>query len=275
MQLPDPVTAAGRAGLAALIADPARSVVAIDFDGTLAPIVERPDDARPTPGPVAALTALADRSGICAIVSGRAAADAVRLGGLDAVPRLQVHGHYGLERWVDGVLETPEPSAAVDQARVRLEPVLAGAPAGVHVEDKHHSLVVHTRPAADPAATLADLTPALTELAAELGLEAVPGRMVLELRPPGVDKGAAIRRMATEHQAAAVAYFGDDLGDLPAFDVVEELRTAGTPGFTVASVDPALDDSPPELARRSDLTLAGPEHVVRFLTTLAEAIGQA
>jgi trehalose 6-phosphate phosphatase len=274
VQLPDPATAAGRAGLAALIAEPARAVVAVDFDGTLAPIVERPEDARPAAGAVDALRALADRVGVCAVVSGRAAADAVALGGLADVRHLQVHGHYGLERWSDGVLETPEPSMAVDTARRRLADLLAGAPAGVHVEDKHHSLVVHTRPAADPAAALAALTPGLEGLAAELGLEAVPGRMVLELRPPGIDKGTALRRLAAEREAASVLYLGDDLGDLPAFDVVEELRAAGAAGLTVASVDPALEDAPQQLADRADLVLAGPTEVVAFLTTLAAAIGQ-
>jgi trehalose 6-phosphate phosphatase len=287
MRLPDPVTAAGREGLAALIAEPARAVVAVDFDGTLAPIVDRPEDARPTRGAVAALRALADRVGVCAVLSGRAAADAVAVGGLGDIPRLQVHGHYGLERWSDGRLESPVPAPAVEVARARLAELLADAPSGVHVEDKHLSLVVHTRPAADPAVALAGLTPVLEGLAAQLGLEVVPGRFVLELRPPGIDKGTALRRLVQQRQAGSAVYIGDDLGDLPAFDVIDELRSpapgraVGAPvaglavaGLTVASVDPALDDAPAELARRADLTLAGPAEVVRFLVGLAEAIGQ-
>jgi trehalose 6-phosphate phosphatase len=274
VQLPDPVTTVGREGLAAVLAEPARAVVAVDFDGTLAPIVERPEDARPAPGAVDALRALADRVGVCAVVSGRAAADAVALGGLDGIARLQVHGHYGLERWVGGRLETPPPDSSVDAARARLTGLLADAPNGVHVEDKHHSLVVHTRPATDPAAALAGLTPALEGLAAELGLEAVPGRMVLELRPPGVDKGTALRRLATEWSALSLVYIGDDLGDRPAFDVVDAWRADGATGLTVASVDPALDDAPRELAERADLVLAGPTAVVEFLTALAGALGQ-
>jgi trehalose 6-phosphate phosphatase len=271
--LTEPTTAAGERGLAAVLADPARAVVAVDFDGTLSPIVERPEDARPAPGAVEALAALAVAVGRCAVVTGRGAKDVVRLGGLETVGRLHVLGHYGLEEWVGGKLRSPAPEPGVDEARRRLPALLADVPSGVHVEDKHHSLVVHTRPAADPGATLAELTPRLQALAVETGLETVPGRFVVELRPPGVDKGGALRALVTSYDARSVVYIGDDLGDLAAFDAVEALRARAVPGLTVASVDPDLDDSPPELADRADLVLAGPAAVVEWLTALAAAIG--
>jgi trehalose 6-phosphate phosphatase len=273
MPLTEPTTVAGERGLAAVLADPARAVVAVDFDGTLAPIVERPDDARPAPGAVDALAALAVVVGRCAVVTGRAAEDVVWLGGLHAVDRLHVLGHYGLEEWTGGELRSPEPAAGVDEVRRRLPDLIADAPEGVHVEDKRHSLVVHTRPAADPAAALAELTPRLQALAAETGLETVPGRFVVELRPPGVDKGGALRRLVASYDARSVVYVGDDLGDLAAFDMVEALRSETVPGLTVASVDPDLDDAPRELADRADLVLAGPAAVVSWLTALAAAIG--
>jgi trehalose 6-phosphate phosphatase len=69
-----------------------------------------------------------------------------------------------------------------------------------------------------------------------------------------------------------VLYAGDDLGDLPAFDVVDELRATGANGLTVASVDPVLDDAPRELAARADLVLAGPTEVVAFLAALADEL---
>ena len=273
MPLTEPTTAEGELGLAALIAEPLRAVVAVDFDGTLAPIVERPEDARAAAGAIEALSSLAAVVGRVAVVTGRGAEDVVRLGRLDRVPRLHVFGHYGLEEWTDGELTTPEPSPAVEEVRRRLPDLLADAPAGVHVEDKKHSVVVHTRPAADPAAALADLAPRLQALAAEVGLETVPGRYVVELRPPGVDKGGALRRIVSTYDARSVVYVGDDLGDLAAFDAIESLRHDAVPGVTVASVDPALDDSPRELAERADLVLAGPFAVVDWLTSLAAAIG--
>jgi len=269
--LPEPRTAAGAAALAEILAEPARAVVAVDFDGTLAPIVERPDDARPAAGAITALAALADRVGCCAVVTGRAALEAVRLGGLSGVRRLEVLGHYGLERWSDGQLSSPEPVPQIGAARERLREVVAAAPTGVHLEDKEHSLVVHTRPAEDPAGALASLTPAIATVAAELGLETVPGRFVLEVRPHGVDKGLAVRTLTDEHDAHVVVYVGDDLGDLPAFDAIEELRGSGRLGLTVAS---AGGDAPPDLADRADLVVEGPVGVVAFLETLAAAIGQ-
>ena len=274
MPLPEPSTRAGKAGLAAVLADPARALVAVDYDGTLAPIVERPEDAVPAPGAVDALRALAGSVGAVAVVSGRAATDVVTLGDLSSVPGLWVLGHYGLQRWSGGRLETPAVDPAIDRARERLAAALETAPAGVHVEDKEHSLVVHTRPAAEPLAALDEVAPQVAALAAELGLELVPGRMVLELRPAGTDKGRALRALVAERDVRAVVYVGDDAGDLPAFAAVEALRSGGVAGVTAASVDPALDDAPVELARRADLVLAGPADVVSFLFALAAAIGE-
>jgi trehalose 6-phosphate phosphatase len=267
--LPDPRTASGRLGLAAVLADPARAAIAVDYDGTLAPIVARPEDARPAPGAIEALTALSAAVGRCAIVSGRSASDAVAVGGLDAVPGLLVVGHYGLESWFDGRLDSPPPEPGVHAARQRVAELVREAPPGVHLEDKRHSLAVHTRPAADPAAALTALAEPLHLIARAFGLEVVPGRMVLELRPPGVDKGFAVRRLAEGW--GAVGYVGDDLGDVPAYDAVEQLRTDGTPGFTAVSV--SGDDAPSELAARADIVLAGPGEVVAFLAALAESIG--
>ncbi len=265
--LPDPRTAAGRLGLAAVLADPARAVIAIDYDGTLAPIVEQPSQAHPAPGAIEVLAALSAAVGRCAVVSGRGALDAVAVGGLDAVPGLVVVGHYGLESWADGELDSPPPDPGVDAARPRVAELVTTP--GVHLEDKVHSLVVHTRPAADPAAALAALASPLAAIARECGLEVVPGRLVLELRPTGVDKGLAVRRLAQGW--GCVGYVGDDLGDLPAYDAVETLRADGIPGFTAASV--SGDDAPRELADRADVVLDGPPAVVAFLRHLAEAIG--
>ena len=272
MELPEPTTEDGRAGLAAVLAGPKAAVVAVDFDGTLSRIVTRPEDARPVDGAVETLRRLADVVGTVAVVTGRPATAVVELAGLDVVPGLRVLGHYGLQEWRDGQLRSPEPVPAIDVARTRLRELLAEAPDGVHVEDKEQSLVVHTRPAADPAAAMAALTSPLHALAEELDLELAPGRMVLELRPSGVDKGSALRGLVDEETTSAVVYVGDDLGDLAAFTAVAELRAVGVAGLTVASVDPDLDDSPRELAVAADLVVDGPVAVVAFLGALAEAI---
>ena len=124
--LPEPVTAEGRAGLAALLADPGRALVALDFDGTLSPIVADPAAARAHPGAVPALGQVAAVVGTVAVITGRPAASAVDLGGFEAVPGLVVLGHYGLERWADGTLESPPSQPGVEAARAELPGLLAG-----------------------------------------------------------------------------------------------------------------------------------------------------
>jgi trehalose 6-phosphate phosphatase len=155
-----------------------------------------------------------------------------------------------------------------------LTDLLVEADPGVHIEDKTHSLAVHTRGAADPASSLTALRPALLDIAEASGLETVPGRYVIELRPPGSDKGGALRRLVAERGSRTVIYVGDDLGDLAAFAAVEQLRRDGTViGLTVASVDPADSDVPPEVAERADLVLGGPTAVVAWLAGIASMLG--
>src|ERR687887_2421487 len=122
----EPRTDAGRAGLAAVRADPGRALVALDYDGTLAPIVPDPGQARPAEGAVEALRRLAGAVGTLAIVTGRPAAEVVELGGLAGVPGLLVAGQYGAERWHDGTLELPDPPPGVAAVRSALPDLLAG-----------------------------------------------------------------------------------------------------------------------------------------------------
>jgi trehalose 6-phosphate phosphatase len=268
--LPRPRTAAGRDGLDALLADPRHALVAADFDGTLSPIVTRPADARAHPGAVPALTALAGMVGTVAIITGRPAADAVRLGDLAAIPGLVVLGHYGGQRWQDGRLADAPPAPAVEEARAALPGLLreAGAPDGTRIEDKAHAVAVHTRGTADPEGALGRLRDPLGALAEQLGLAAEPGRLVIELRPPGMDKGAALTGLVSERAARSVLFCGDDLGDLPAFAAVRALRAGGIPGCAVAS---ASAESP-RVAADADLAVDGPPGVVELLTALAAQI---
>jgi trehalose 6-phosphate phosphatase len=276
--LPEPTSAAGSSGLTAVLAEPARAVVALDYDGTIAPIVARPEDARPARGALAALRVLGTRIGACALVTGRPAQEAARLLELEPDDRVLVLGHYGLQRWQGGRLLSPPPVPGVGTARYRLRRMLDEATeppqVGSRLEDKEHSVALHTREAADPAGALETWREPLRALATETGLELVPGRFVLELRPPGTDKGGALRTLAGERDAHSVVYVGDDLGDLPAFDTVEELRRLGIPGLCVAAVDGSREGAG-ELRERADLVLFGPVGVVWFLQELAANIGNA
>lgn len=252
----------GEQGLRALRASPAGAVVALDYDGTLAPVVDRPEDAVPSPGAVQALTALAGRVRTVALVTGRPADVVVALAGLHAVPGLIVLGQYGAQRW-DGTLTADPPAPGLAVVRPALTGLLGDA-SGLRVEDKGLSLVLHARGAADPDAALAAVRGPLVRLAEEHGLEVHPGRQVLEVRPPGADKRLALLSLCRP-LPSAVLYAGDDLGDLPAFTAVQELRARGVPGVTVCS---ASDEGPAELRERADRVVDGPAGVVALLRGL-------
>lgn len=276
--LPNPTTPAGREGLDAVLARPDRAVVALDFDGTLADIVPDPEQARAHPCTVAALAALAPKVAAVAVITGRPAGVAVRYGGFAGVPGLEhlvVLGHYGAERWdaVTGTVNTPAPHPGVAAVRAELPGVLHEFDSwhGTWIEEKGQAVAVHTRRAQDPQAAFETLRGPLGELAAKHGLIVEPGRLVLELRPPGMDKGVALATFVAELDAESVIYAGDDLGDLAAFAAVEKLRTEGPdgiPGLLVCSGSAEV----PELAARADLSVPGPAAVVAFLAALAERL---
>ncbi|MCE3030867.1 trehalose-phosphatase [Streptomyces sp. CMSTAAHL-2] len=270
--LPSPATQAGRDGLAALLAHPTAAVIGLDFDGTLAPIVDDPERARAHPAAVAALTALAPKVAHVAVITGRPAGVAVRYGGFAGVPgldHLTVLGHYGAERWdaTTGTVTAPAPHPGVAAVRAELPGLLdrVGAWQGTWIEEKGRAVAVHTRRAQDPQAAYEALRAPLAELATRHGLIVEPGRMVLELRPPGMDKGVALGEYLRETGAGSVLYAGDDLGDLPAYAAVDKLRSEGTPGVLVCSGSTEVT----ELAERADLVVDGPEGVVGLLTALA------
>ncbi|MEV5824787.1 trehalose-phosphatase [Spirillospora sp. NPDC052242] len=264
------MTPAGAEGIDAIRRTPGRAVLAFDFDGTLAPIVADPAEARAEPRAAGTLARLAARAGAVAIITGRPAAIAVEYGGFAGIDGLVVLGQYGMERWESGELATPEPLPGVAEARAKLPGVLAaaGAPPGTFVEDKQHALVVHTRRCAEPEVALERLRGIIAALAERTGLALEPGRFVLELRPPGMDKGVALRAFVTERgeRPSAVLFAGDDLGDLAAFDAVEALRAEGVPGVTVCSASNEVT----ELAERADVVVDGPSGVIDLLDALLD-----
>ncbi len=273
--LPTPVTAAGVAGLAAIVGAPDRAVLAFDFDGVLSPIVADPERAYADPRVINTLTRLAPHVAGLAVITGRPAALAVALGGFADRPAfagLVIFGQYGRERWDarTGVVVGAPPSEAVVAARAELASVLAmveGA-ASAWIEDKGSAVAVHTRRSTDPAGVLERLREPVAELARRHGLTVEPGRFVLELRPAGVDKGHALRGFVAETGAGAVGYTGDDLGDLAAFAAVEQLRADGLAGLTVCSGSAEVA----ALAERADLVVDGPPGVADLFGALADEL---
>lgn len=274
MSLPEPRTSAGVRALQAIISSPGDTVVSLDFDGTLAPIVDDPEQAYADRAAVEALGRLAMRVRAVVVITGRPVRTAVRLGGFDSVRGLGtmvVLGQYGVERWNaegnDYVLP-PEPSEiiAVTEGLPRL---LAELELGeARIEHKGRAVGVHTRTLPDPEAAFARLAEPIRTLAARHGLRVEPGKQVWEIRAPGMDKGAALRSFVSEVGGRQVIFAGDDLGDLPAFEAVRQLRDEGTEGLLVCSASYEED----ALVKISDVILDGPTGVAGWLTELADAL---
>jgi trehalose-phosphatase len=271
--LPVPVTEAGQAGLSAILDDPAAALLAVDYDGVLAPIVPDPTNSPPLPGIISALARVAERLGAVAVITGRPAQVVVDYGQFDREPALAdlvVFGHYGMQRWdARSGVTSPPPPAGLAAVRSELPALLeAHGVTDAWIEDKAVAVAVHTRRAADPAGALATLTGPISDCAQRHGLVVEPGRFVLEVRPPGADKGQTLRAYAQERQARSVCYIGDDLGDLPAFDAVESLRRNGIAGLTVASGSTEVT----AVAERADVVVDGPPGVAALLRALADAL---
>lgn len=243
--------------------DQARTGVFLDFDGTLSPIVDDPAAAEPAPGVTGSLNDLAERVGRLAVVSGRPVAYLnARLAGVH--PEIELLGLYGLERKRRGsqqVLTHPDG----ERWRLVVERVARDAPAemppGTLVEPKGLTVTLHYRHAPSSG-------PAVEELARRLadkhGLVAHGGKMSVELRPPlDVDKGTVVRDRAAGF--AAVLFAGDDRGDVPAFDVLAEMRRSGVTTLAVAS---GGDETPAALVGKADHVVDGPVGVVRLLRRL-------
>lgn len=186
-----------------------RGLLVLDFDGTLAPIVERPADAAMRES-TRGLLRVAALLYPCAVVSGRSRADLAPR--LEGVPLLAVVGNHGAEAGFGPVDRSPRP--AVTAWRERLQGLLAGV-AGVEIEDKGLSLAIHYRRAPDPAAT------ARRVRAAALTLEDVRvfgGHAVVNVAPAGApDKGDAVAELLERIGPRAVLYAGDDVTDEDAF----------------------------------------------------------
>ncbi len=274
MSLPVIQTDAGQEGWQAIVSDPSTAVAASDFDGTLSPLVEDPARARPVEGALDSLARLAGSVKQVAIVTGRPALVAIELTGVSGHPglgRLVVLGHYGLERWdasTGKVTSDPVPSG-VAEARSRLPEILqeVGLP-DAFVEDKESSLAVHTRRLPDPVGALELLRTPLTQLAESTELRLEPGNLVLELRPPGIDKGVAVRRLLESTGAQSILYAGDDLGDLAAFREIDEHRKTGLRAVLLATRSSNATD----LINAADIVVDDPTGVVTVLTALSDAI---
>jgi trehalose 6-phosphate phosphatase len=249
------------ATIAALTARATQTVLLVDFDGSLAPIVEHAEDARPLPEAIEVLERLAARLGRVGIVSGRPVEFLVTHLPIAA---LTFVGLYGLERLVEGrrvIHPGAEPyldaiAVATEELRRALPPEVVEPKAGV-------SVTLHWRPAPDRAEEMLTLA---ADLASRLGLAQLRTRFAIELRPPlDIDKGDVTRELVAGFEIGAFA--GDDVGDIPAFLALADagLRRAVRIGVN-------SPEAPSGLGEMVDVLVEGPEGLVALLARVADEI---
>jgi trehalose 6-phosphate phosphatase len=226
-----------------LAAEPQLAGLFLDFDGVLAPIVDRPDDAAPPAETRRELDRLASRYALVAVVSGRAGDDVRSRIGVDGVAAV---GSHGLEL---------DPEADAWRARINAFGETVDWP---DIEHKPLTVAFHYRTATDESAareTLAEIA----GRARAAGLRASFGRKVLEVLPPlDVNKGTAVRRLLADAELHRALVAGDDTTDLDAFRAVDGLELA-------VRVAVASDEGPSELRDAADIVVASTGEFLELL----------
>lgn len=202
---------------------PPKTAILSDIDGTLHPIIDRPEivqfyDYTPT-----ILEGLAEKYALVGLITGRSMSSALQIIKARGIVYLANHGmeicRDQERKLADGLEEyVPKIRSALDlinQSSIAQEP-------GIFIEDKDVSVAVHFRQAPDKANEVDVLLQSLSD---DMGLKVVKGRKVRELHPPvTIDKGTAIERLLYNQGINIAMYIGDDLSDIQAFKALKQIQ---------------------------------------------------
>jgi trehalose 6-phosphate phosphatase len=266
---PDSVSSDLAEALAPVRADPSRSAVLLDIDGTLAPIVRHAEDAHVPESTRIAMVAVARRYRLVACVSGRTASDARRVVSIGSIAYIGNHGGELLRPGAAQAEVEPEYahwSRRVQEFAARVD-TRELQRLRVRTEDKGAIVAWHWRGAPDEEAARA-LVERIAQDAEAAGLEPHWGRKVLEVRPPvKVDKGSAVQRLLRDEDIDAALYAGDDVTDLDAFRALQQLVESGRLKAAVR-VGVRSDEGPEEIAREADVVVDAGDGVRALLAAL-------
>ncbi len=246
--------------------------VALDIDGTIAPIALDPGSARVSPLCLQHMAAMVGRMRMVAVVSGRPVLVAREMVGLEGVAYV---GCHGMERLQSGhVLVAPEAryfQSQVQKASAHLSRRLSGRPEtdGLLVEDKTISATFHYRNCRDPELARSAILDAIESMGWPQGVRIAEGRRAVELLPDiDVDKGTAVLSLIREFGLRGILYVGDDQTDVAAFRAVRRWQTeTGGRGLTLAVTGP---DASEEVQKEAGFTVSG----VGGVETLLGQIGR-
>ena len=229
-----------------------RAGILLDFDGTLSPIVARPELAQIREGARRSLARLVSRYPLVAIISGRTDAE---LAALVDVQGVRLVGMYGMG-------DPGELPAGLAEAVAELSAGVAGA----RIEPKGSSIAVHLRGAADPDAAEQALREPLAEIGRIHGFEVIPGKRVMELVREGRPmKEGAVETLVVGERLDAALFAGDDLADLRAFAALDRLAERGVLTVKIAVRGP---ETPQALTGAADIVVDGPAGLVILLDRL-------
>ncbi|MFC5380759.1 trehalose-phosphatase [Aquipuribacter nitratireducens] len=230
-------------------------LLALDFDGVCAPLVDDPEAARALPGTASVVAELAALDGVeVAMVSGRSLASLTHVS--QAPAGVLLVGGHGAETG-DGVVLPDDAAALLETITAEVEAIVAGAD-GTSVEHKPTSVVLHTR-RADDEATASAQRAVLDGPGARDGVRVRPGHEVVELSVVTADKGQALRALRDRVGASAAVYVGDDVTDEDAFAVLDQ--ESGDVAVKVGSGE-----------TRARLRVESPEDVTELLERLLDLL---
>lgn len=257
--------------LAPLRSDPAHAAILVDIDGTIAPIVERPEDATVPEQTRDLLRVLAERYGLVAAVSGRRSLDSRRIVGLDTIA---YSGNHGFELLLPGESE-PHPDPSLDGHEEDARRFTSGLDrrdlerVGIRSEDKGAIVALHWR-GSENEGEAESLAREIEADADWKGLVAHRGRKVLEIRPNvPINKGIAVAALIPARPVTTALYAGDDRTDVDAFAALRTLHEDGELQ-AIACIAISSDEALPQVSAEADITVGGPQGFVAVLRSLAE-----
>ena len=241
-----------------------------DIDGTISPIVRRPDEAYVLPLAQSALGRLSEHLDVVAVVSGRTVADAKRMVSLDGLTYV---GNHGVEIWTgDRPYTLPQARPWISQMATILAAlkVQLGMD-GILLENKGASASIHYRLAPDPEAARSAIFDALARVPQTGELRLEEGRMVVNLLPPlRISKGSAVRWLVSERRLDGMVYLGDDVTDAHAFKALAAMRAEE--GRHTLSVAVLAQESPGSVRKLADAAVGSVQEAAQLLDSVANRL---